>query len=98
MFRVASDSHWSLSTRQRNDRKADFRCGANPQQKVNVLNIPAEDFESIVRIFAAGFLRLRARRKQENQLANPPAQSVHGDEVNSVETREKHGDPDAERD
>src|ERR1019366_8191690 len=37
--------------------------------KVNVLNIPAEDFQTIVRIFAAGYLRLRACRKLENRLA-----------------------------
>ena len=40
------------------------------------------------RIFAAGYLRLRARRKLENRLANASLQSVHSHEVYSVETRD----------
>src|SRR5260221_8805854 len=32
MFTAKGASHSSATTRQRNDRKADFRCGANPQR------------------------------------------------------------------
>src|SRR5918993_1046432 len=32
MFTAKGASHLSAATRQRNDRKADFRCGANPQR------------------------------------------------------------------
>src|SRR5260370_36573329 len=32
MFTAEGDSHSPAATRQRNDRKADFRCGANPQR------------------------------------------------------------------
>src|ERR1035437_2986017 len=32
MFTSEGDSHSSAATRQRNDRDADFRCGANPQR------------------------------------------------------------------
>jgi len=32
MFTAEGDSHSPAATRQRNDRDADFRCGANPQR------------------------------------------------------------------
>ena len=32
MFTAESDSHSPAAARQRNDRDADFRCGANPQR------------------------------------------------------------------
>jgi hypothetical protein len=32
MFTAEGDSHSPTATRQRNDREADFRCGANPQR------------------------------------------------------------------
>jgi hypothetical protein len=64
------------------------------------LNIPAEDIRSIARILAAGYLRLRERRRRESPLASPPTSSPHGHEVNSLEKGETRGnrDADAERD
>jgi hypothetical protein len=62
------------------------------------LSIPTEEFQSIVRIFAAGYLRLRAQRRREQRLANAPISSLHGHEVNGIEKRETHGDRDAETD
>src|SRR5947207_12856378 len=32
MFTAKGASHFSAATQQRNDRDADFRCGANPQR------------------------------------------------------------------
>ena len=45
------------------------------------MNIPAEDFRSIARILAAGYRRLRDRRRRESPLASPPTSSPHGHEV-----------------
>src|ERR1035441_2521068 len=42
MLTAEGASHAPVATRRRNDREADFRCGANPQRR-NRLSAPAED-------------------------------------------------------
>jgi hypothetical protein len=47
------------------------------------LSIPTEeDFQAIASTLAAGYLRLRDRRRRETQLANSATSSRHGHEVN----------------
>ena len=61
------------------------------------MSIPAEDFRSIARILAAGYLRLRDQRRRESPLDSPPTSSPHGHEVNGLEKGETRGDRDAKK-
>jgi hypothetical protein len=45
------------------------------------LSIPTEDFRSIARILAAGYLRLCDQRRRESPLDSPPTSSPHRHEV-----------------
>lgn len=60
------------------------------------MGIPTDDFQSIARILAAGYLRHRARIRRETPLANSATQSGHGHEVNGHENGEQRGNRDAE--
>ena len=52
------------------------------------MGIPTEDLQSIARILAAGYLRLRDQRRRDIPLDSPATSSPHGHEVNGLEKGE----------
>lgn len=100
MFTAEGEIDLSLLSKfQPNDRVADFCCGAKTTSvRYAVLRIPPEDFQSIARFLAAGYLRLRDRNRAPDSLATPPKSSPHGHEVNAFEKGETSGTLDPRAD
>lgn len=56
--------------------------------------IPTEDLKSIARILAAGYLRLRERRRRELPLDTTATSSPDRDVVNDSQTGDRSGNRD----